>query len=62
MFNMPTTIQTLDYWTQIAIDAIWKEMVQECILNQNKTGNTDDWDIVEYTPFTEPCWGIVVNK
>lgn len=47
----------LDYWTQIALDAIWKQQVQECIINHNNnnyTGYTDDRDIVEYTPFTEP--------
>jgi len=22
----------------------------------------DEWDVVDYTPFTEPLWGIVVNK
>jgi hypothetical protein len=60
---MPCTdIQLLDYWTQITLDNIWKEQVQECIINHNNTGYTDDWDIVEYTPFTEPSWGIVHNK
>jgi hypothetical protein len=52
----------LDYWTQIALDAIWKEQVQECIANDNETGITDDWELIEQTPFTEPFWGIVVNK
>ena len=23
---------------------------------------SDEWDVVDYTPFTEPLWGIVVNK
>jgi len=23
---------------------------------------SDEWDIVDYTPFTEPLWGIVLNK
>ena len=22
----------------------------------------DDWVLIKYTPFTEPLWGIVVNK
>jgi hypothetical protein len=59
---MPNHLQTLDRWTEIALDAIWKEQVQECINNVIKTGNTDDWDFVEYTYFTEPFWGVVVNK
>jgi len=24
--------------------------------------NEDDWDIITYTPFTEPFWGIIINK
>ena len=59
---MPATIQMLDYWTQVALNAIWKEKVQECIANDIETGITDDCDFVEQTPFTEPFWGIVVNK
>jgi len=62
---MSDTIQNLDYWTQIALDAVWKEQVKECIanhLNNNKTGTTEDWDIVQSTPFTEPFWGVVVNQ
>ena len=62
MFNMPATIQTLDHWTQVALSAIWKEQVQECIINDIETGITDDWELLEQTPFTEPFWGIVVNK
>ena len=61
-FIMPATIQTLDYWAQVALSAIWKEQVQECIANDIETGITDDRDFVEQTPFTEPFWGIVVNK
>lgn len=59
---MPNHLQTLDRWTEIALDAIWKENVQECINNEIKTGSTDDWDFVQSTPFTEPFWGVVVNK
>jgi hypothetical protein len=59
---MPTSIKLLDYWTQITIDAIWKEQVQECIHNDIETGKTDDWELINPTPFTEPFWGIVVNK
>ena len=62
MFNMIFTIQTLDYWTQVALDAIWKEQVKECIQNDIETGITEHWDLVEHTSFTEPFWGIVVNK
>ena len=59
---MPATIKTMDYWTQVALSAIWKEQVQECIANDIETGITDDWELIEQTPFTEPFWGIVVNK
>jgi len=71
---MLNTLETLDYWTNIALDAIWKEQVVLCIqANQydntgktdNKTVNTtftDDWDLIEHTPFTEPFWGITVNR
>ena len=62
MFSMPTAIQILDYWTKVALTAIWKQQVQQCIANDIETGITDDWDFVEQTPFTEPFWGIVVNK
>ena len=33
------SIDILDYWTQVSLDAIWKEMVQECI-DINSTGRT----------------------
>jgi hypothetical protein len=59
---MPTAIQILDYWTQVALSAICKQQVQQCIVNDIETGITDDWDFVEQTPFSEPFWGIVVNK
>ena len=59
---MPSTIQTLDYWTQIALSAIWKEQVQECIANDIETGITEDWDIVDHTPFTVSFWGILINR
>ena len=65
IFNMPATILTLDYWTRIALDAIWKENVQECIQNDIETGkvdDSDDWQLIQHTSFTEPFWGIVVNK
>jgi len=132
MFIMPATIQTLDHSTQVALSAIWKEQVQECIANcietgitdqtitaktadthkndaatkiqtawrgknarldldayrqmalrvhlrdrrrrierakklawnanDIETGITDDWELLEQTPFTKPFWGIVVNK
>ena len=62
------TIEFLDYYTQIALDAIWKELVQECVQNDIETGKTveddfgEDWDVVSHTPFTEPLWGVVVNR
>ena len=59
---MPSNIQILDYWTQIALCAIWKKQVQQCIVNDIETGITEDWDFIEQTPITEPFWGIVVNK
>lgn len=67
-------IKVLDYWTQVALDAIWKSSVKECVKNDIETGRTDNWEhiehsdtaetweIVKYTPFTEPVWGIVVNR
>ena len=62
MFNMPATIQTLYNWTHVTLDANSKEQVKESIQNDIETGITEDWDLVEHTPFTEPFWGIVVNK
>lgn len=53
------SIKILDHWTLVTLDHIWKQQVQECIHN-SKLDN--DWDIVEHTPFTEPFWGIIVNK
>ena len=61
MLNM-SAIQTLDYLTHIALHAIWKEPVKECIANDIETGIIEDWDFVEYTPFTEPFFVVVVNK
>lgn len=53
----------LDYSTQLTLDAIWKELVNEAI-NANNTGFTDDddWELVQSTAITEPFWGVVVNK
>jgi len=59
---MPATIQTLDHWTQVALSAIWKEQVQECITNDIETGITDHCELLEQTPFTQHFWSIVVNK
>ena len=39
----------VDKWTQITLDAIWKEQVQECIANDIKTGITEDGDLTEHT-------------
>ena len=52
----------LDYGTQLSLDAIWKELVNEAI-NANNTGFTyDDWELVQYTAITEHLCGVVVNK
>tara|TARA_A200000159_G_C7322655_1_gene339502 strand:- start:623 stop:793 length:171 start_codon:yes stop_codon:yes gene_type:complete len=53
MFNMPATIETLDKSTHIALNAIWKELVKECIANHVETGITENRDSVEQTPFTK---------
>ena len=66
--DMMASLFYLDYWTKVAIEAIWKEQVQETIKNDLETGVNDDedtsqtWELVESTPFTEPFWGIVVNR
>jgi len=62
MFNMPATIETLDKSTQIALSAIWKELVKECIANDIETGITENRDSVEQTPFTEILSDIVIYK
>ena len=55
-----SSLEILDYWTNVAIDAIWKEQVQESIKQNNNTGNNDEddteqtWELVECTPSTEP--------
>lgn len=57
--------QIMDHWEMVSIDAIWKELVKECVqecLQKDDTGFTHDWELVQPTPFTEPFWGIVVNK
>lgn len=58
-------IDILDYWTSVSLEAIWKENVKTCIENDIESGKTsysEDWELLDYTPFTEPVWGIVVNK
>ena len=67
--DMMASLFYLDYWTKVAIEAIWKEQVKETIQNDVETGKTDyesessdTWELVESTPFTEPFWGIVVNR
>ena len=63
MFNLPSAIKTIDNLTHITLSSIWKEQVQESIVHDIETGiDDDDWDFVERKPFTEPFWGIVVNK
>jgi len=66
--DMMSSLFYLDYWTKVAIEAIWKEQVQETIQNDLETGTNDNedtsqtWELIESTPFTEPFWGIVVNR
>jgi hypothetical protein len=31
-------------------------------IDTGKKQDDDDWVLINYTPFTEPLWGIVVNK
>ena len=38
------SLEMLDYWTNVAIEAIWKEQVQESIRQNNNTGNNDEDD------------------
>lgn len=60
-----TLIDILDYWTNVSLESLWKENVKTCIENNIQTGKTnfsDDWELLDYTPFTEPIWGKVVNK
>lgn len=58
----------LDNATRITIEAIWKELVQECIDNSKSNANSnasdidDDWVLVKRTKIAEPFWGKVVNK
>ncbi len=68
---MPTGIFLLDYWTNIAIEALWKEQVNDCKhINDTsykqdsdiETGETTEWVIIKNTPFTDPFWGIIVKK
>ena len=49
---------------KIALDSIWRELVVQTQYSNNtrSTFDKDNWEIVEYTPFTEPFWGKVVNK
>lgn len=67
MNNNDKAMNLLDLGTQLSLNAIWKELVNESIKNSTFTGKTinhddDDWDIITSTSFTEPVWGVVVNK
>ena len=65
MSSNDNVYQIMDHWEMVTIDAIWKELVEECVkecIQKDQTGLTDDWELVQPTPFTEPFWGIVVNK
>ena len=44
---MLTSIQILDYATQIALDSIWAEMVQETIYNNNNNNNKNNISITD---------------
>jgi len=58
-------IAILDFWTRCYLNSLWEEQVKECIHNDIETGKFDtdaEYDIIENTAFTEPFWGIVVNK
>ena len=52
----------LDFWTEFALEQIWKDMVYESIRLNDSSGETNDWELVEHTPFTEPFWGRVENR
>ena len=61
-------IQILDYWTQYALNAIWKEWVKECInINDIETGTTTVTGITTVTTFNNnqyddyPLTSIIVN-
>jgi hypothetical protein len=67
---MPADISLLDFWTTRAIEALWRQQVHDCKHANDtspkqdydiETGDTE-WVIVQYTPFTEPVWGKVINK
>jgi len=38
--NYPDNISLLDYWTEIALEILWRELVKET-QETNFTGNTD---------------------
>jgi len=49
---------------KIVLDSVRNQLVYNS-QQTNNTGSTsdiDEWDIIDYTPFTEPVWGKVVNK
>ena len=61
--------ETLDYWTQVSLDSIWREIVLQCIeqheaenTGQTIDEDTSEWEIVEHTIISEPFWGITVNR
>ena len=59
------SLNILDNATQITIEAIWKELVKECIDNSKCNANSnvtdDDWFLVKRTKISEPFWGKIVN-
>lgn len=55
----------LDFWTQVALDAIWYYQVKETIENDIETGitfNSDDCEPCEDTAFTHPFSHIIIDK
>jgi hypothetical protein len=60
---MTYSILILDFWTQVALDAIWKEQVKECVSNDTETGKTYDVqhsELYEETPYTFPLTHIII--
>jgi hypothetical protein len=65
------SIHSLDYWTNVCLESIWKAQVAQCI-EASKTGDTiqddtspeeeEDWEFIDNTIIAEPFWGQVVNR
>jgi len=64
------SLDSLDYWTNVCLESIWKAQVSQCI-EASKTGDTiqddtspeeEDWEFIDNTIIAEPFWGQVVNR